>query len=124
MCIKKGGLVLMAKEKRQVKKRPKKVNKKTVKKVEVNERLLLENIAKSMDYTVYKFKDRIIYVLMLLAYFQQCMNRNKVIYIQDIGQVKFKQKCKVMEVRFEDRLADLLKGELLSYEEIKNLLWK
>jgi len=124
MCIKKGGLVLMAKEKRQVKKRPKKVNKKTVKKVEVNKKLLLKNIAKSMDYTVYKFKDRIIYVLMLLAYFQQCMNGNKVIYIQDIGQVKFKQKCKVMEVRFEDRLADLLKGELLSYEEIKNLLWK
>jgi menaquinone-dependent protoporphyrinogen IX oxidase len=113
----------MAEEKRKVKKRSKKVNKKTVKKVEVNG-LLLENIAKSMDYTVYKFKDRIIYVLMLMAYFQQCMNRNKVVYIQDIGQVKFKQKCKVMEVRFEDRLADLLKGELLSYEEIKNLLWK
>jgi hypothetical protein len=124
MYKKKGGLVLMDKEKGKAKKSYKKGNKKIIKKVEVNEKLLLENIAKSMDYTVYKFKDRIIYVLMLLAYFQQHMNRNKCVYIKDIGQVKFKQKCKVMEVRFEDRLADLLKGELLSYEEIKNLLWK
>jgi hypothetical protein len=96
----------------------KKVAKKSRKiKLKVGQEFDIDDVANSIKCSGYLVKDRITHVLLALRY----IAKNKWFSIKGIGKVRFR--VNGMEVRFEDGLKKLLKGDYIPYEEIKKILW-
>mgnify|MGYP001139995805 CR=1 FL=1 len=88
------------------------------KKKESRSQINLDKLAKSIEYSSYLVKDRLVYIMLALKY----LAGSKWFKISGLGKIKFRSDG--LELRFEDRLKKLLRGERLSYEEFKKILWE
>jgi hypothetical protein len=88
-------------------------------KLKISQEFNIDDLANSIKCSGYLVKDRITHVLLALRY----IAKNKWFSIKGIGKVRFRADGAVMEVRFEDGLKRLLKGDYIPYGEIKKILW-